>query len=235
MRYFLAILVVLCVPATAAAQDTPPRSFVSASDESIDRIDALHRQAEDLILQNDFSGAVGVLDEILLLEPDDEVAYAQMGHCYMILGNFARAEQAFENALHINPENETALLGIQKIKDPDGVLTQKEIPLDQPSPVAVGSYPTTEPEMTQEVSVPAAALPAKAPQARTPSFEENIQQALKNAGLYEGPVDGSIGPASRKAIETFQSSRGLKVDGKVGPETWAALQAYLELESPPAQ
>lgn len=37
----------------------------------------------------------------------------------MIQGNFARAEDAFKNALHINPDNEVALLGLQKIHDPD--------------------------------------------------------------------------------------------------------------------
>lgn len=54
-----------------------------------------------------------------------------------------------------------------------------------------------------------------------------IQTALKNAGLYNGKIDGKIGPASKRAIESFQQSQGLKVDGKVGPRTWAALEPYL--------
>ena len=61
----------------------------------------------------------------------------------------------------------------------------------------------------------------------TLSHNQEIQTALKNAGLYNGKIDGKIGPASRKAIETFQQNNGLKADGKVGPKTWALLEPYL--------
>jgi murein L,D-transpeptidase YcbB/YkuD len=68
---------------------------------------------------------------------------------------------------------------------------------------------------------------ANAVSSETMSYQQKIQTALKNAGLYNGPIDGKIGPGSRKAIETFQKDNGLKVDGKVGPKTWAALEPYL--------
>ncbi len=64
------------------------------------------------------------------------------------------------------------------------------------------------------------------------SHDKQIQTALKNAGLYQGNIDGKLGPASKKAIETFQANNGLKVDGKVGPKTWAALQPYLNGTAP---
>jgi len=54
-----------------------------------------------------------------------------------------------------------------------------------------------------------------------------IQQALKNAGIYDGKVDGNIGPKTKKAIEAFQTQNGLKADGKVGRKTWKALSVYL--------
>jgi murein L,D-transpeptidase YcbB/YkuD len=57
--------------------------------------------------------------------------------------------------------------------------------------------------------------------------EQQIQTALKAAGLYNGSIDGKIGPATKRAIEQFQSQNSLKVDGKVGPQTWAALERYL--------
>jgi peptidoglycan hydrolase-like protein with peptidoglycan-binding domain len=57
---------------------------------------------------------------------------------------------------------------------------------------------------------------------------KDIQQALKNAGFYAGAVDGKVGPKTKKAIETFQKSKGLKADGKVGPKTWAELEKYLK-------
>ncbi|MBF0503957.1 MAG: peptidoglycan-binding protein [Candidatus Omnitrophica bacterium] len=66
-----------------------------------------------------------------------------------------------------------------------------------------------------------------------------IQQALKNAGLYDGKVDGNIGPKTKKAIEAFQSQNSLKPDGKVGRKTWKALSAYLnkpsEVNNPSAE
>jgi peptidoglycan hydrolase-like protein with peptidoglycan-binding domain len=51
-----------------------------------------------------------------------------------------------------------------------------------------------------------------------------IQKALKNLGLYTGPIDGKIGPKTKEAILEFQKKNNLTVDGKVGPKTWALLQ-----------
>jgi len=67
---------------------------------------------------------------------------------------------------------------------------------------------------------------------RTPSgFElpsKNIQQALKNAGYYQGNVDGKIGSQTRQAIQAFQRDNSLGVDGVVGRQTWTKLKAYLD-------
>lgn len=56
---------------------------------------------------------------------------------------------------------------------------------------------------------------------------KDIQRALKNAGFDVGTIDGKIGPKTKKAVEDFQKSKGLKADGKVGPKTWAELEKYL--------
>ena len=61
-----------------------------------------------------------------------------------------------------------------------------------------------------------------------PSKKE-IQQALKNAGFYQGPIDGKVGPVTRDAVKEFQRTNGLKADGVVGRQTWEKLAAYLEL------
>lgn len=55
----------------------------------------------------------------------------------------------------------------------------------------------------------------------------NIQLALKNANLYNGPVDGKIGRETKGAIKEFQKVNGLMVDGVVGEETWSKLKNYL--------
>jgi hypothetical protein len=58
------------------------------------------------------------------------------------------------------------------------------------------------------------------------SFEEKIQNALKNAGYYDGPVDIVISEDARKAIRSFQKSHNLKPDGIVGTKTWSSLKKY---------
>lgn len=58
--------------------------------------------------------------------------------------------------------------------------------------------------------------------------DKDIQQALKNAGIYTGPIDGNLGPKSKKAIKAFQEQNGLTADGKVGPRTWKKLSSYLQ-------
>jgi len=71
---------------------------------------------------------------------------------------------------------------------------------------------------------------------RTPSgFEipaRSIQEALKNAGYYNGNVDGKIGPNTRKAVRAFQKDNGLDADGVVGRGTWKRLQSYSAVVKP---
>lgn len=53
----------------------------------------------------------------------------------------------------------------------------------------------------------------------------NAQRLLNvhNAGLA---VDGSFGPATEKAVRSFQTVFHLSVDGLVGPQTWTALDTF---------
>ena len=78
---------------------------------------------------------------------------------------------------------------------------------------------TKEAERTGELSRPA---------------EKEIQQALKNAGFYDGEIDGKIGPKTKKAVEDFQAKNNLKVDGKVGSKTWEKLREHLNVSPTPA-
>jgi hypothetical protein len=49
-----------------------------------------------------------------------------------------------------------------------------------------------------------------------------VQQRLKDRGWNIG-VDGDFGQETLTVVRTFQSEKGLEVDGVVGPETWNAL------------
>lgn len=50
-----------------------------------------------------------------------------------------------------------------------------------------------------------------------------LQKDLMKLGFYKSPPDLNFGPATQKAVEDFQASVGLKVDGKAGPKTFAAV------------
>ena len=50
-----------------------------------------------------------------------------------------------------------------------------------------------------------------------------IQQALKEAGVDPGTIDGIFGPKTKAAVLGYQLEKGLVPDGEVGPETAAAL------------
>ena len=46
-----------------------------------------------------------------------------------------------------------------------------------------------------------------------PGINKRIQQALKDAGVYNGAVDGNIGRGTMKAVEAFQKKNGLPTGG----------------------
>lgn len=82
------------------------------------------------------------------------------------------------------------------------------------------------------IIAPAASKPVKTAASAAPSGKastRDVQQALKNAGFYQGSVDGKSGPMTKEAIREFQRVHGLKDDGVVGKQTWAKLSQYANL------
>ena len=65
---------------------------------------------------------------------------------------------------------------------------------------------------------------------RTPSGFElpaaAIQRALKNAGYYQGTLDGKIGSGTKQALRNFQKDNGLHPDGVCGRQTWTRLKSF---------
>lgn len=51
-----------------------------------------------------------------------------------------------------------------------------------------------------------------------------VQEALVKSGHLSGPVDGEFGAMTHEAVRSFQQANRLKVDGKVGDQTLAALR-----------
>ena len=71
----------------------------------------------------------------------------------------------------------------------------------------------------QQMLAPRPAAPAR------PMAMADIQTRLAALGYDPGPIDGKIGVKTRAAIKAFQEAKGLEVDGIVGSQTAAALQA----------
>ena len=44
----------------------------------------------------------------------------------------------------------------------------------------------------------------------------SVQKALARRGYYYGPIDGDIGPGSRRAIARYQADHGLRPTGEIG-------------------
>jgi len=97
------------------------------------------------------------------------------------------------------------------------VLPLEASPITQGVPPIAGPMQTISTTTTVSTDLTASGL----------TREQQIQTALKNAGIYQGSIDGKLGPASKRAISAFQTAHSLKADGKVGPKTWAALEPYL--------
>ena len=54
-----------------------------------------------------------------------------------------------------------------------------------------------------------------------------IQQELKSRGLYEGKIDGEMGPRTKEAIIAFQRKQGLQPTGEMDSRTFSALGVNL--------
>ena len=59
-----------------------------------------------------------------------------------------------------------------------------------------------------------------------PAFDAHeVQARLAELGWYVGEVDGVVGPLTLEAVTGLQTAAGLDADGRIGPETLAALMA----------
>ena len=220
------------------AAEMIPGNPARVTDEKIHQLEELHQKAEEHILKNDFRSAIRFYEDILLEEPDDETAYTGMAQCLMVLGDFSRAKEAYWNALHINPNNETAQRGLKKIADPDSMnfpISSSRVSENADTTTIPSPIPAQKPAGPPIDDIHLGARKSMAPysvEIPKPLKELNrnqlVQTALKNAGFYRGPVDGMIGPVTRKAIRDFQKMYDLDPDGKVGPKTWELLQPYLD-------
>ena len=241
MKKPLFLLLVPAVLFLASPAGADPKNITTISMDQISQLEAMHQQATDLLIKNDFQGALRAYSDILLTEPDDETAYTGLGQIYLVLGQVKKAHEAFQNALHIDPYNEVALDGIQKIMDPDGVEGMvnraqaeglNEAPLVEPGwASAAKTNPRQGPVSPVQRKAKIAPTKKRAPRGFRLGLlnAQRIQMCLKNAGVYAGPVNGRIGTHTRQAVLKFQKLRGLDETGIADNDTRPALLAYLVL------
>lgn len=63
---------------------------------------------------------------------------------------------------------------------------------------------------------------------RFASIVRRVQIALLGRGLYEGTIDGVVGPGTRAAIRNFQTGAGLEATGTITPEVLDGLMVSSE-------
>ena len=56
------------------------------------------------------------------------------------------------------------------------------------------------------------------------SHIRDVQQALKDEGLYMGPINGEWGPETKQAVEQFQKTNGLKQTAELDEQTQDQLE-----------
>ena len=91
------------------------------------------------------------------------------------------------------------------------------------NPPAVTPAPPTSPVTTQQAAAPSTTLKP----GDTGAEVTKLQKALAALGYSPGKADGSYGPATKQAVTSFQTAKGLTADGVVGPKTLAALRQAL--------
>lgn len=161
------------------AEESSQKNFTTIRPEEMGQLENLHERADSLMGQKNFRGAIDVYSEILLIEPDDDAAYTNMAQAYMVLGDFKQAGNAFENALHINPDNDIAKSGLRKIMDPDFSST---------AGISTSMPPTTVTSAPKLAALPVAQVPPTAiPQSISPPAKPLTHQTGTPAKVMTTP------------------------------------------------
>lgn len=86
-----------------------------------------------------------------------------------------------------------------------------------PPPPATDTAPAAPSTQATAASMPVLRIGARG------AAVADLQTRLRDAGFSPGPIDGWFGTQTQAAVRKFQASRGIVVDGWVGPQTWGQL------------
>ena len=159
------------------------------------------------------------------------------------VGNLPDARRDYEQLLAFDPSfrGELAELGVSVPPPPSGQSYAKPpagtAPTDTVQQVELpppAAAPTTGPRPLTREATGSASLPAGSPQAlaaTTPTAPDpaelvrRLQGAMRDLGLYDGPINGTLGPQTRATLDAYARSTGLVV----GAEPSEAILAAAEL------
>jgi peptidoglycan hydrolase-like protein with peptidoglycan-binding domain len=114
-------------------------------------------------------------------------------------------------------------LVLQRVPQPAPPLTEERLAVPSPSQRKVAQKPTVPaapapPLLVPPQPVPVTPVPPQRPEtaAVRPRSElvVNVQRELAQLGLYDGTVDGLLGPRTEQAIREFEKRQGLKISGE---------------------
>src|ERR1700733_15633203 len=88
--------------------------------------------------------------------------------------------------------------------------------------LALGSLAAL-PPCTQSSNYPQTSYVAPASQELSPGMVRQVQTALQQQNLYNGPIDGVWGPQTISAVQSYQQSHSLSATGKLDNQTLASL------------
>lgn len=90
-------------------------------------------------------------------------------------------------------------------------------------------------QMAEERKSARSSISVKRETFKTKESIKEIQTCLKNAGFYQGEIDGVRGRRTRRAVREFQKANGLDPDGIVGRRTGELLNKYMEANGGPEE
>lgn len=132
------------------------------------------------------------------------------------------------NALGNQPKRHPHPWFQTRLVDGPATTGSNAIPLPQPAPLAPAAQPAQGmPAAAAPVQTPPAVLPRPRPMTAVeqPGALRDLQMALRDHGLYAGPIDGVLGPATAEAIRAFERRLGAPQTGEPSDLLLAAARA----------
>ncbi len=108
---------------TLAAFESASKALRSSKENQNQALHLVH-QANDRALQNDFPGALALLQQALEKYPDYDAAYSQLAKLYYSAGDIEKASDAITRALELSPYQPDFLYVQGKIFDKQGKLDE---------------------------------------------------------------------------------------------------------------